>query len=55
MNIETAEKELGISEEIASFILPLGMTINMDGTALMQVVATIFITVLLDTQYTFHS
>lgn len=43
MNIETAEKELGVSEEIASFILPLGMTINMDGTALMQVVATIFI------------
>ena len=43
MNIETAENELGISEEIASFVLPLGMTINMDGTALMQVVATIFI------------
>lgn len=43
MNIETAENELGISEEIASFVLSLGMTINMDGTALMQVVATIFI------------
>ncbi len=33
----------GISDEISSFVLPLGMTINMDGTALMQVIATIFI------------
>ncbi len=43
MNIETTENELGVSEDIASFVLPLGMTINMDGTALMQVIATIFI------------
>ena len=43
MNIETAEKELGVSEEIASFVLPLGMTINMDGTAIMQVIAAMFI------------
>ena len=43
MNMETAKVELGVSDEIASFVLPLGMTINMDGTALMQVVATIFI------------
>ena len=41
--METAKVELGVSDEIASFVLPLGMTINMDGTALMQVVATIFI------------
>lgn len=43
LNLETATKELGIHEEIASFVLPLGMTINMDGTAIMQVIATIFI------------
>lgn len=43
MNLETTKDELGVSEEIASFVLPLGMTINMDGTAIMQVIATIFI------------
>ena len=43
MNLETTKDELGVSEEISSFVLPLGMTINMDGTALMQVVASIFI------------
>ena len=43
MNLETTKDELGVSEEIASFVLPLGMTINMDGTALMQVIASIFI------------
>ena len=35
--------ELGVDEEISSFVLPLGMTVNMNGTAIMQVVATIFI------------
>lgn len=34
---------MGVSDEIASFVLPLGMTINMDGTAIMQVIAAIFI------------
>ena len=34
---------LGVDSQIASFVLPLGMTINMDGTAIMQVVATLFI------------
>ncbi len=43
LNLSTAEKELGIDNEVSSFVLPLGMTINMDGTALMQVVAAIFI------------
>ncbi|MEG0481321.1 MAG: cation:dicarboxylase symporter family transporter, partial [Clostridium sp.] len=36
-------EELGVSEDIASFTLPLGMTINMNGTAIMQVIAAIFI------------
>lgn len=43
LNMKTTIEELGVSEEIASFSLPLGMTINMDGTAIMQVIAAIFI------------
>jgi len=38
-----AEKNLGVSEEVSSFVLPLGATINMDGTALYQAVAAVFI------------
>jgi Na+/H+-dicarboxylate symporter len=41
--METCETELGISEEVSSFVLPLGATINMDGTALYQAVAAVFI------------
>ncbi len=43
VTMETAEEDLGISPQIASFVLPLGATINMDGTALYQAVATMFI------------
>lgn len=43
LNTKTVVEELGVSEEIASFTLPLGMTINMNGTAIMQVIAAIFI------------
>lgn len=43
LNEKTTVEELGVSEEVASFVLPLGMTINMDGTAIMQVIAAIFI------------
>ncbi len=43
LTIETAEQELGVSNEVASFVLPLGATINMDGTALYQAVAVMFI------------
>ncbi len=43
ITMETAEDNLGVSKNIASFTLPLGATINMDGTAIMQGVATIFI------------
>ena len=43
LNTKTTIEELGVSEEIASFVLPLGMTINMNGTAIMQVIAAIFI------------
>ncbi|MDQ0229664.1 Na+/H+-dicarboxylate symporter [Metabacillus malikii] len=41
--METAQKELDVSESVSSFVQPLGATINMDGTAIMQGVATIFI------------
>ena len=43
LNQDTTTKELGVDHQIASFVLPLGMTINMDGTAIMQVVATLFV------------
>ena len=43
LNTETNVKELGVNQQNASFVLPLGMTINMDGTAIMQVVATLFL------------
>ena len=43
LNQDVTTKELGVDPQISSFVLPLGMTINMDGTAIMQVVATLFI------------
>lgn len=43
VTMEVSEKNLGVSEEISSFVLPLGATINMDGTALYQAVAAVFI------------
>jgi Na+/H+-dicarboxylate symporter len=43
LTIETAEEKLGVEKEVAAFVLPLGATINMDGTALYQAVATMFI------------
>lgn len=43
VTMEVAETRLGARESVASFTLPLGATINMDGTAIMQGVATVFI------------
>lgn len=43
VTIEVAQEDLGVSEEVSSFVLPLGATINMDGTALYQGVAVMFI------------
>ena len=43
VTMETATKRLGVKNRIASFTVPLGATINMDGTAIMQGVATAFI------------
>ena len=43
VTMECCEDGLGVSEEVSSFVLPLGATINMDGTALYQAVAAVFI------------
>lgn len=43
VTLRTAEERLGVDNRIASFTVPLGATINMDGTAVMQGVATVFI------------
>jgi len=43
VTMERCENNLGVSKEISSFVLPLGATINMDGTSLYQAVAAVFI------------
>ena len=43
VTMERCEEHLGVSEEVSSFVLPLGATINMDGTSLYQAVAAVFI------------
>ena len=43
LSIKTAEENLKIKPEVSQFIIPLGATINMDGTALYQVVAVFFL------------
>lgn len=43
VTLERVEKNLGVDEEVASFVLPVGATINMDGTSAYQAVAAVFI------------
>lgn len=43
INLKTVEENLGVKKSVASFTVPLGATINMDGTAIMQGVATVFL------------
>ncbi|MEX1011353.1 MAG: dicarboxylate/amino acid:cation symporter [Balneolaceae bacterium] len=43
VTMERVEKHLGVDEEVASFVLPIGVTVNMDGTSLYQAVAAVFI------------
>lgn len=43
MSIDTLHKKMGVSKQISSFTVPLGATINMDGTSIMQGVAVVFI------------
>lgn len=43
VTMERVEEHLGVDEEVASFVLPIGATINMDGTSIYQAVAAVFI------------
>jgi Na+/H+-dicarboxylate symporter len=43
VTMDRVEKHLGVSEEVSSFVLPLGATINMDGTSIHQAVSAVFI------------
>lgn len=43
VTMERVEKNLGVDEEVASFVLPIGATVNMDGTSLYQAIAAVFI------------
>ncbi len=43
LNIETCTKELGCSNDVTDFVLPVGMTINMNGTAITQIIGVAFI------------
>ena len=43
VTLKTVEEKLGVDKSVSSFCIPLGTTINMDGTAIMQGVATVFI------------
>lgn len=43
LNMETTEKRLGVSNEVTSFVLPVGATVNMDGTSCYQAIAVLFI------------
>lgn len=43
LSIDTLAKKMGVSKKISSFTIPLGATINMDGTAIMQGVAVVFV------------
>ena len=43
LNLETCEHKLGIDKSVSSFVIPFGATINMDGTAIMQGVAVVFV------------
>lgn len=43
ISMQVAQEKLGVRKSISSFVQPLGATINMDGTAIMQAVATVFI------------
>ena len=51
--MERVEEHLGVDKEVSSFVLPVGATINMDGTSLYQAVAAVFIAQTLDFDLTF--
>lgn len=53
VTLEITERDMGISKEISSFTVPLGATINMDGTAIMQGVASLFVAQVYGIEMTF--
>ncbi|AEB76830.1 dicarboxylate/amino acid:cation symporter [Clostridium botulinum] len=54
MSLKTCEEKMGASKGIASFTIPLGSTVNMDGTSIMQGVGTVFIAQLVGVNLTLH-
>src|SRR5699024_6883462 len=53
VTMKNSEENLGVSKETSSFVLPLGATINMDGTAIYQGIAVVFIAQYFDSTLTF--
>jgi Na+/H+-dicarboxylate symporter len=53
LTMERTQKHLGVSEEVAFFVLPVGVTINMDGTSCYQAVAAVFLAQVLGLDLTF--
>ncbi|MBO6025984.1 MAG: dicarboxylate/amino acid:cation symporter [Bacteroidales bacterium] len=53
LTMERTQKNLGVSEEVSSFVLPVGVTINMDGTSCYQAVAAVFLAQVLGLDLTF--
>ena len=53
LTLERTQKHLGVSEEVSSFVLPVGVTINMDGTSCYQAVAAVFLAQVLGLDLTF--
>ena len=43
LSLKTAEEELGVKPSVSNFIIPIGSTVNMDGTAVYQCITTLFI------------
>ena len=52
VSMDIAQKKMGVPKSISSFVQPLGATVNMDGTAIMQGVATVFIAQVYDVNLT---
>lgn len=53
LTLERTQKHLGVSEEVSSFVLPVGVTINMDGTSCYQAVAAVFLAQVIGLDLTF--
>lgn len=53
LTMERTQKHLGVSEEVSNFVLPVGVTINMDGTSCYQAVAAVFLAQVIGLDLTF--